>query len=188
MKKTILGLIIAAVCCLGATASTLTNTFYKGNGSAYYGPVTLKPRSTPLLDDPDIIVGLNIVIQTTTNGFFTATLKPGIYEMSTATTDRHVLIDVPDDSTTYTLGSRITTSLAYAGSGLPSTLEWTADLALKANIASPTLTGSPTTPRLVISNNGATPATPASGFVLWCTNNILKVIGKDGTVTTLASP
>lgn len=188
MKKTIFGLLIASVLSLGAFASTLTNIVYKPNGDYYYGPITFKARSTPLLDDPDLIVGVTFIVQTTTNGFFTATIKPGIYEMWTATSDRHVLIDVPDDSSTYTLASRITTSVAYAGSGLPSSLEWNAALDLKANITSQTFAGNPTFPRIVISNNGPTPATPASGFVLWSTNNILKAIGKDGTVTTVASP
>lgn len=186
MKKLIA--LVALIAIAASQASTLTNTFVLGNGLKYSGPVSFKPKSTPLVDDPDLVVGTTFIYQTTTNGLFSGTFKPGIYEMWTSSPDRHVYIDVPDDTNTYALTLRITNNVAYAGSGIPSSVEWADEIALKANIASPTFTGSPTTPRVVISNNGATPATPASGFVLWSTNNILKAIGKDGTVTTLALP
>lgn len=180
--------LVAIISVVAIQASTLTNSFFKGNGLPYSGPVSFKPKSTPLLDDPDLVIGTTFVYQTTTNGFFTGTFKPGIYEMWTSSPDRHVYIDVPDDTDTYPLADRITNNVAYAGSGIPSSLEYTDDLALKANIANPTFTTAITTPRIVISNNGATPATPASGFVLWSTNNVLKAIGASGTITSIALP
>lgn len=188
MKKFIsLTLVFATL--IAANASTLTNTFFRGNGLKYYGPVSFKPMSTPLVGTLELIVGEAFVVQTTTNGLFSGDFKPGIYEMKTSTPDRAVYIDVPNDTNTYALVDRITNNVAWSGSGIPSTIAWSDALALKANIASPLLSGTTTVSNIFRIVNGGVPGgAPASGFYMWSSNNILRVIGASGTITVIAQP
>jgi hypothetical protein len=190
--------LVLAIGVLAVQSATLTNTFLHGNGTAYYGPVTFKPLSTPLLDDPDLIIGSRFIYRTTTNGFFTGDFKPGIYEMWTAAPDRHVYLDIPDNTNIYALSARITNAIAYVGSGIPSTLEWNAtisaitndfndELLLKANVTSPIFNGVPVIAKMRIASSSA-PAAPTDGFILFAETNVLKVIGVSNHITVIALP
>lgn len=105
---------------LRLAAATLTGSFKNPDGTGSTNVVRFTPRSTPLADDDDLVVTRDVLATPAADGTFSVTLRAGAYNVSPVTT-RPFVIDVPDNTNTYTLNSRITTALPAFTSGIPST-------------------------------------------------------------------
>ena len=103
-----------------ASAATITGPIIKADSTPYVGTVLFRPLSTPLPIAPNIVTGGDFKVSTASDGTFTVDLQAGDYRVIIGA-DKGFLIDVPNDSATYTLLSRITTALSWNSSITPST-------------------------------------------------------------------
>lgn len=115
----ILTLIFAA--CMFTRSATITGPVYLSYSNLpYAGEILLRPVSTPLPNSPNLITGGDFKVSTDTNGLFSVDLQPGNYRVVVGA-DKAFVIDVPNDSNTYTLLSRITNALAWNSQVYPFT-------------------------------------------------------------------
>jgi len=100
--------------------ATITGPIIKADSTPYVGTILFRPLSTPLPIAPNIVTGGDFKVSTATDGTFSVDLQAGDYRVIIGA-DKGFLIDVPNDSATYTLISRITTALTWNSSIVPST-------------------------------------------------------------------
>jgi hypothetical protein len=119
------GLAFAVLCslfvvqCLRLPAAVITGSFKNPDDTGSTNVVRFTPRSTPVADDPDLVITRDTLAYPDSDGEFTVTLRAGLYNVTPVTT-RPFVIDVPDTTNTYTLLSRITTALSFT-TGIPAT-------------------------------------------------------------------
>jgi hypothetical protein len=91
--------------------ATVTASFKLADGSPYVGSVLFRPRSTPLVSSPNLVVANgDVTVYTDENGALSVALIAGNYRVY-AGSGRAVLITVPSGSSTYNLLDLITSTL-----------------------------------------------------------------------------
>lgn len=122
--------------CNRACAATLSGTVMMTySNKPYVGAVLIRPLSTPLTINGNLVTGGDFKAITDGNGNLSVALQAGNYRV-TIGADKGFTIDVPNDNATYTWIERIITSLTWNSSIIPSTnSSTTASLISYTNVA-----------------------------------------------------
>lgn len=121
--------------CNPACAATLSGTVMMTySNKPYVGAVLIRPLSTPLTINGNLVTGGDFKAITDGNGNLSVALQAGNYRV-TIGADKGFTIDVPNDNNTYTWIERIITSLTWNSSIIPSTNTSTASLISYTNVA-----------------------------------------------------
>ena len=107
--------------CNRTEAATLSGTVMMTySNKPYVGAVLIRPLSTPLTINGNLVTGGDFKAITDGNGNLSVALQAGNYRV-TIGADKGFTIDVPNDNNTYTWIERIITSLTWNSSIIPST-------------------------------------------------------------------
>ncbi len=122
--------------CNPARAATLSGTVMMSySNKPYVGAVLIRPLSTPLTINGNLVTGGDFKAITDGNGNLSVALQAGNYRV-TIGADKGFTIDVPNDNNTYTWIERIITALTWNSSIIPSTnSSTTASLISYTNVA-----------------------------------------------------
>ena len=122
--------------CNQANAATLSGTVMMTySNKPYVGAVLIRPLSTPLTINGNLVTGGDFKTLTDGNGNLSVALQAGNYRV-TIGADKGFTIDVPNDNNTYTWIERIITALTWNSSIIPSTnSSTTASLISYTNVA-----------------------------------------------------
>lgn len=148
--------------------ATITGPIYLSySNRPYAGAVLIRPLSTPLPLTPNLVTGGDFKVNTDANGTFSVDLTAGNYRVQVGA-DRPFVIDVPTGSSTYTLLERITNSLSWNSSIIPSTNTSTATIIAYTNIAQMVAATVPTSSGNIVSVLGrSTPNDGGGGFFMF---------------------
>lgn len=153
--------------CNRAAAATLSGTVMMTySNKPYVGAVLIRPLSTPLTINGNLVTGGDFKATTDGNGILSVALQAGNYRV-TIGADKGFIVDVPNDSNTYTWIERITSSLTWNSSITPSTNSSTASMISYTNVAQMIAATPPTSSGNLVSVLGRSTPMDGGGGLFW---------------------
>ena len=173
--------------CNPARAATLSGTVMMTySNKPYVGAVLIRPLSTPLTINGNLVTGGDFKTLTDGNGNLSVALQAGNYRV-TIGADKGFTIDVPNDNNTYTWIERIITALTWNSSIIPSTnSSTTASLISYTNVAEMIAATPPTSTGNRVAVLGRLTPNDGGGGDFWF-NSASSVATNRGTVFAPAS-